>query len=484
MPDGRRRTLADEVAAPFRVVVAGAGAMAIVLLGTGAWFVSSEAPSDTVLVIGAVCLLLVALVAGVSLTAVRHRRRMQERIVDPIAVLVEKVRAVGQGEFVAVPAFDAPAELLELRDDLIDMSGSLRLQQQALAARAEEAAANARRLKLVVDFAREVSDSLTLAHCLGVITVAVRKVCDAPRARVWLLDDGGRTLSLRHDSITGSAVPTMCRSLGYGGLGRAAQAHRVCVFDGLSGTSDVDGVRSKALAVPMVKGRRLIGVMEILMHPGREDLPAETLTLVEAMAAQAATAVDAALVHALTASLSLSDPLTGLANRRQLNQDLALEVERAARYDRPLTLLMIDVDHFKAVNDTFGHAVGDAVLSEIAGLLAEQMRAGDTVYRYGGEEFAVLARETDLAGARAIGERLRILVEEHYSPAAPGDVAVTISVGVACVPDTIDAAREALEAADAALYDAKRSGRNRVVAHDLGFGLPEQRAVDERAAVQ
>jgi diguanylate cyclase (GGDEF)-like protein len=380
------------------------------------------------------------------------------------------------------PSFDAPSDLMDLREELVDMSGSLKLQQQALATRAEQAAASARRLKLVVDFAREVSDSLTLAHCLGVVTIAVRKFCEAPRARVWLLDESGQTLTLRHDSITGAAVPEMTRSLGYGGLGRAAQAHRVSLCDGLAGENDPSGGPAKAIAVPMMKGRRLIGVLEILMHPGRNEPPAETLEVIEAMAAQAATAIDAALVHALTESLSLSDPLTGLANRRQLDQDLALEVERAARYGRSLAVLMIDIDHFKQVNDTFGHGVGDAVLSEVARLLSEHARGGDTVYRYGGEEFAVLARESDINGAVIVAERLRAVVEDHYASSAPGDVSVTISIGVASVSDTVDAAQRVLEASDAALYDAKRSGRNRVESRNCDLEIPSQRVIHPHVA--
>ena len=184
--------------------------------------------------------------------------------------------------------------------------------------------------------------------------------------------------------------------------------------------------------------------------------------MLEAMAAQAATSIDAAILYELAESLSLSDPLTGLANRRQLAQDLTLEIERAARYHRPLSFLMIDIDHFKSVNDTFGHAVGDAVLVEVASVLSEQMRLGDSIYRYGGEEFAVLARETDAGGARSVAERLRRVVEDRYATLAEGDVAVTISVGIAELGETAEEPDRMVAGADEALYAAKRGGRNRV----------------------
>jgi diguanylate cyclase (GGDEF)-like protein len=127
-----------------------------------------------------------------------------------------------------------------------------------------------------------------------------------------------------------------------------------------------------------------------------------------------------------------------------------------------MSFLMLDIDHFKSVNDTFGHAVGDAVLVEVASLLAEQMRAGDTIYRYGGEEFAVLARDTDAAGGAVVADRLRRVVEQRYESRAAGDLAVTISVGLAELTAELDTADRIVTAADAALYSAKRGGRNRV----------------------
>jgi diguanylate cyclase (GGDEF)-like protein len=433
----------------------------------------SSARRDDVIAIVSSAVVLVGIGVTVGVGSIHRRRRLQHRIAEPIATLLDKLRAIGRGEFGVSVEIDAPVELLDLREELVDMSGSLRLQQQALAQRAEAAAASARRLKLVVNFAREVSESLTLTHMLAVATSAARRVADAPRSRVWLLDDGARTLTLRHDSITGEKVRPMTRAVGYGALGRAAQTRRATLADGLVGDEDATGPRATALAVPMIKGARLIGVLEILLPVGVSEPRPELVEILEAMAAQAAVAIDAALTYALAESLSLSDPLTGLANRRQLTQDLALEVERAARYHRPLAFLMVDIDRFKAVNDTFGHAVGDAVLVEVAGIFGEKMRSGDTVYRYGGEEFAVLTRETDIEGARLLAERLRQAIEDRYATKVENDLSVTISVGIAdLAPGAPDAAQIVADA-DEALYAAKRSGRNRVEVADRPLrGVP------------
>jgi diguanylate cyclase (GGDEF)-like protein/PAS domain S-box-containing protein len=160
--------------------------------------------------------------------------------------------------------------------------------------------------------------------------------------------------------------------------------------------------------------------------------------------------------------LSSVDPLTGLANRRRLNEVLAAEFELSKRQKRPMSILMFDVDHFKRFNDEHGHDQGDRVLQAVADTTRECVRdVLDTVCRYGGEEFLVIARETPQSGAVTLAERIRSAVEE----ARVDGLSVTISIGVAGLHERAAMSPEALiEAADAALYDAKRAGRNRVMA--------------------
>lgn len=403
-------------------------------------------------------LLMIGIAATVA--TVRRRRLLDRRVVGPVGVLLAKVQAAGRGEFGASPVIDAPVELVELRDELANMSASLVLQQQAIANRADTAAASARRLQLVVTLAREISDSLTLSNVLSAVTAAGRRLVESPRARVWLLDDDGHTLRLHHDSITGDVVGQESQEVGVGGLGRAAADRRLAYSVGLGGDRSEVAMKPLVAEVPLVKGARLVGILEIVLPADSAWLDDETVEVLAATAAQAATAIDAALLYSLSESLSRSDPLTGLANRRQLDQDLELEVERAGRYRRPMTFFMIDIDHFKTVNDSFGHALGDKVLKGVADLLRSQMRASDTVYRYGGEEFAVLARDTDLADGNSVAERLRRVVEKHYGPTTGGEVSVTVSVGLALLSLDAESAAEVIDAADRALYTAKDAGRN------------------------
>ncbi|HVL66837.1 MAG TPA: diguanylate cyclase [Vicinamibacterales bacterium] len=166
-------------------------------------------------------------------------------------------------------------------------------------------------------------------------------------------------------------------------------------------------------------------------------------------------------------ALSYRDALTGVANRRAFDQALDAEWRRGLRARRPLSVLLVDIDHFKRFNDTYGHPAGDRSLGQVAAALAGVIhRPGDTVARYGGEEFGVLLPETDPEGAAAVGDRMREAVEALRLAHAGGvGGLVTISAGVATVVPSEDGAPEALvAAADAALYDAKRGGRNRVCA--------------------
>jgi two-component system cell cycle response regulator len=162
--------------------------------------------------------------------------------------------------------------------------------------------------------------------------------------------------------------------------------------------------------------------------------------------------------------LALTDPLTKVLNRRALTDRLAAEMGRVNRYESTVSLLLIDLDHFKRVNDNYGHLVGDDVLTEMAGLLQNAVRAVDVVARYGGEEFVVVLPETGSPGASRFAERLREVIEAHpFSRGAGSTLRLTASIGVATYPSpNLETVEAFLAAADQALYRAKAEGRNRV----------------------
>jgi diguanylate cyclase (GGDEF)-like protein/PAS domain S-box-containing protein len=165
--------------------------------------------------------------------------------------------------------------------------------------------------------------------------------------------------------------------------------------------------------------------------------------------------------HADLERLTREDPLTGLANRREFAERLAVEYERSVRHEHPLTVAMLDLDHFKAVNDAHGHAMGDEVLRHIGAIVRGQCRIADLPARYGGEEFVLALPDTSLLEARSLCERIRGAVEAHDWDAIVAGLRVTVSIGIAMrAPD--ESADEAVAAADQQLYEAKRRGRNRV----------------------
>lgn len=161
-------------------------------------------------------------------------------------------------------------------------------------------------------------------------------------------------------------------------------------------------------------------------------------------------------------ALSLTDELTGLRNYRYFRSELESELQRAARYDHSLSLLVFDIDHFKDINDRFGHRRGDAVLAEVAARLSPQIRPQiDSFARYGGEEFAVILPETTKEGALVVGERIRrILGERPFEAELEDGLAVTASVGIASYPDDAVNAEALFRAADWAMFRAKSRGRN------------------------
>jgi diguanylate cyclase (GGDEF)-like protein len=166
--------------------------------------------------------------------------------------------------------------------------------------------------------------------------------------------------------------------------------------------------------------------------------------------------------------LSATDALTGIANRRTFDERLAIEVARANRYGTPLSLVMIDLDNFKELNDRFGHLAGDEVLKRVASLVDREKRLGDVVARYGGEEFGAILPHTEARAAAIWAERVRQMIAGTEVRSEAGALNITASFGLAgAAPDREEPAT-LIEEADRALYEAKRQGRNRVVSADHG----------------
>lgn len=166
--------------------------------------------------------------------------------------------------------------------------------------------------------------------------------------------------------------------------------------------------------------------------------------------------------------LSITDGLTGLYNHKHFYDLLEKELARAKRYERPLSVLFLDIDFFKSINDKFGHKLGDEVLNQVANLILANLRETDNAFRYGGEEFAVLLTETDQQDAFLVAQKTRELIERHKFVGSEGTpiCRVTISIGISSFPKSATGCNELVIAADSALYAAKAAGRNRCILYE------------------
>lgn len=229
---------------------------------------------------------------------------------------------------------------------------------------------------------------------------------------------------------------------------------------GAESVSSADGVLK---CVPLLSHEKITAVL-CANSDAIEAFSEDDMLVLSAIASELAVAIDNAQLYKLTKRLAVTDELTGLSNYRYLRQRLDLEIDRAQRYLRPVSLLMIDVDDFKGHNDTYGHASGDRALADLAQVLRAKCRDLDVVARYGGEEFAIILPETDASGAFVVAEKLREAVAVHRFESTVGhrDVEMSVSVGVATYPIHAGSAEELLKQADDALYRAKSTGRDRV----------------------
>lgn len=247
------------------------------------------------------------------------------------------------------------------------------------------------------------------------------------------------------------------------------------LYEGVRHVWGIEGIEvpiRSVIALPFSVDRGQYGVFLVRRTLDQERFGPADLEFAQAVITAAVAVIQRAQMvestmadNARLEQLAQTDPLTQLLNRRALTERITAEMERALRYDSTMALLMIDLDHFKRVNDTYGHLVGDDVLRDVGQLLSDTIRTSDIVARYGGEEFLVLLPETDDAGAESFAERIREAIDHHpfASDSVPEPLRLTASVGVAVYPAArIESVEDLFARADAALYRAKADGRNKV----------------------
>jgi diguanylate cyclase (GGDEF)-like protein len=246
---------------------------------------------------------------------------------------------------------------------------------------------------------------------------------------------------------------------------RTGHPHLVVAGDPTAPCAHAAGVKNTYLCIPILAQGEALGILHFQATDEAPTLADSELSFKTTFAGQVGLSVANIRLREALRTQSIKDPLTGLYNRRYLEEMLDREIRRAVRAEQALGLLMLDLDHFKKFNDTYGHDAGDTVLRESGTFLAKSIRAEDIVCRFGGEEFVIILPTANLGAACARAERIRSKLREltvlHQGQSLG---MVTVSVGVAALPEHGTSPKELLEAADAAFYRAKREGRDRVAA--------------------
>jgi two-component system cell cycle response regulator len=262
--------------------------------------------------------------------------------------------------------------------------------------------------------------------------------------------------------VPGAEVPELSLPLGTGLAGTSAADRAPITYPGPTAPVFPEPEVETAMAVPFASRGQLLGVVAVYGHRAGETFGPDDLDALDTLVRQAGTAVDNVSLHEEAQRLSITDGLTGLWNRRQLDLRCQEELERAIRFGRPVGVVFCDVDHFKDVNTEWHHQGGDAVLVEVAQRLSAATREIDVVARYGGEEFVLLLPETDLAGSQVLAEKVRLAMCEEPVEHNGRSRTVTLSLGVASYPHSGTTVRSLLAAAQEALGRAKSNGRNRI----------------------
>jgi len=418
----------------------------------------SDHIADNRLVIAGLLTLFV-LLAGLSASFVSRA------LTGQIDTFLAAARRLSRGDFRKLVPVEGHDEFAQLGREFNDMS-------EQLEAKIEEVERKRQELEETI---RRVGDALaTGLDRHGLVSLAVRQAVDACEAEV------GRALPLARGAFAPSEVGSITGEL-EGVIEDAERDVFVVRADvgpellaALEGdesgertrravSADARGVHALSIGLrSLVDGPEYLGAISIARRG--EPFSREEEELLEYLAGQAVVSIENASLHEAVERQAVTDELTGLANVRAFTAILDRELERGRRYDTPLGLVMLDIDDFKLVNDTYGHQQGDEVLAQVAGVLRNLSRDLDAPARYGGEEMAVVLPQTDVEGAMLLAERIREAVERLEVPRVRGGgtLGVTASFGVASVADAAVDRDNLIAAADAALYRAKRNGKNRV----------------------
>jgi diguanylate cyclase (GGDEF)-like protein len=393
---------------------------------------------------GSPSLLVLGALAGFLILAIAFAITVSRTLQAEVQSLLEAARAIGRGDFSKrVPT--------EGNDEFAALGSEFNSMAEELEKRLEELRRERARLAEAI---RRVGESFTKSlDRVGLLEIVVQTAVDGVEAAC------GRTTIRRQGEERLQQVAASGDTEGYQ---RALHAAEAASLDA-GQIAEVELSGASALAAPL-GGEGVVGIVSVARSDRK--FTAADRELFSYLTNHAAMSVENVDLHETVQRQAVTDELTGLFNHRRFQEVMTTEVERAKRYQQEMGLIMLDLDDFKRVNDTYGHLQGDLVLREVARVLRQSSREIDEPARYGGEEMAVALPQTDLEGAYRFAERVRRRIEALDLPLLDGDgtLKVTASFGAASLGTSSGDGKDALvAAADAALYRAKRSGKNRTV---------------------
>jgi diguanylate cyclase (GGDEF)-like protein len=437
----------------------------------GDWLAQVSPPSDgvpfTVVVTqnagldsGTTGLLLLILLAG-ALVAAALVTVVVRGLSQPLTDLTEAAERVVQGDLDTRIAPTDDSEVGRLSEAFNRMTSDLRQNMSALEKSRADLSVSLQKIGETLTNTHDLDGLLEVVLDTAVVTLQTRAgvvLYGAPEQMHVVADSG------MHEA--GLVAPAGIAP-GVGVLGRVVTSGEAVRGRLGSGAPELEPAETEPgegniFAVPLRSMGNVVGVLALYDRVDGRPFDEGDVESLGTLSTQASIAMDNVQLHQEAQRLSTTDALTGLWNFRYLSSSLGREIERANRFERPLAVLMLDIDHFKQVNDQHGHARGDAVLRELAQRVQEQIREVDTFARYGGEEFVVVLPETTVEGATQLAERICVAVRrEPFHAEGEESLKVTVSVGGAAFPAHGSSAATLMRAADRALYVAKNEGRDR-----------------------
>ncbi|MEP7357775.1 MAG: diguanylate cyclase [Anaerolineales bacterium] len=325
-----------------------------------------------------------------------------------------------------------------------------------------------RQLEVLQRNGRDLTASLDLSAILTKLLQAALTLTGADSGSMFLLDEPGGSLRRRAARDPADAAVRAVLEPAQDQLAAYVVRTGKPIIYGPPPTGTLKGAPANpVLYLPLRQRDHTLGVLAVERRLHNWPFNEADVGPLTILADYGAVAIANARLFAEVQLASITDGLTGLYNRRQLMMLAEREFQRTRRFQRPLSAIMLDIDHFKQVNDSYGHAAGDQVIAEVARRIAANVRTVDLPGRYGGEEFVLLLPETALPGAGLLAERLRQAIGSSAIPTVAGPLPVTASLGVATDAADVTNAASLISRADAALYAAKEGGRNRSSAYGI-----------------